>query len=145
MYLNIFGGSGLLHLLAGHPRVVAVFGLAATVMMLTSPLGPGGHGAAARYAAAIDASIPPSSTAAVLQDANRSAERLMSASPEMIEHIVLQTLRQCGAQCGDVPASDILHDPVLLRKVIVLYEVNRRTAGRDGQFDASDVRTGGTR
>jgi hypothetical protein len=145
MYLNTFGGSGLLHLLAGHPRVVAVFGIGATVMMLTSPLGPGGHGAATRYAAAIDASIPSSSTAAVLLDANRSADRLLSASPEIIEHIVLQTLRQCGAQCGDVPAIDILHDPVLLRKVVVLYEVNRRAAGRDGQFDARDIRLGGTR
>jgi hypothetical protein len=30
MYAPTFGGSGLLHLLVAHPRVVAIFGVAAT-------------------------------------------------------------------------------------------------------------------
>ena len=41
MYLPTFGGSGLLHLLAAHPRVVAILGVAATVGALMAPHAPG--------------------------------------------------------------------------------------------------------
>ena len=54
MYFNVFGGSALLHLLAGHPRIVAAFGIAGTVAILVSPLGPGKHPGSEAYAQAID-------------------------------------------------------------------------------------------
>src|SRR5215204_1187243 len=41
MYVPTFGGSGLLHLLAAHPRVVAIFGVAMTVGALNAPHAPG--------------------------------------------------------------------------------------------------------
>lgn len=141
MYLNTFGGSGLLHLLAGHPRLIAVFGLAATVAMLASPLGPYAHGATARYAAALDASIPPGSTTAILEEANRSAAQRLT-SPEQVNRIVVDTLRLCGAPCADVPAAEVLKDPVLRRKVVVLYEANLRAVA---QIDAAAARADGTR
>jgi len=57
MYFNMFGGSALLHLLAGHPRVIAAFGIAATVTMLVTPLGPGKQVGSEGYASAVDRTI----------------------------------------------------------------------------------------
>jgi len=54
MYLNSFGGSGLLHILAGHPRLVAGFGLVGAVALLASPVGPGTYRGTAKYATSIE-------------------------------------------------------------------------------------------
>ena len=37
MYINVFGGSALLHLLLGYPRLIVVLGLAGTVAATSTP------------------------------------------------------------------------------------------------------------
>ena len=131
MYLNTFGGSGLLHILAAHPRVVAVLGIVGTVSMLVSPNGPGAYRGTARYAQALDASISELGTAAVMHDATLATDRLLTASPEAVSGIVAETLQVCGPQCDDVTTAQILSDPGLLRKVVLLNQVNQRVMARN--------------
>jgi len=130
VYLNSFGGSGLLHLLAGHPRVVAAFGIVGTVALLVSPLGPGVQGGSARYAEALDRSVSPGISATLIADAQESADAQLSESPEVLDGVVGQTLHLCGPQCGAVTPAIVLKDPVLLRKVLLLHEVNLRATGQ---------------
>lgn len=132
MYLNTFGGSGLLHILAAHPRVVAVLGIVGTVSMLVSPNGPGAYRGTARYAQALDASIAPRITDSVMQEATRDTDRLLASSPEALAGIVAQTLQVCGPQCDDVTPAQILANPALLRKVVLLHQLNQQVAARNG-------------
>ena len=59
MYIQMFGGSALLHLLAAHPKVVALFGIAATATMLMTPLGPGGYIGSGGHLDRIEAAVRP--------------------------------------------------------------------------------------
>ena len=74
MYLSAFGGSGLLHLLAAHPRVAAVFGIAATVSMLASPLGSGRFAGTADHLEKIERSVNDTGLAPVARQARAERE-----------------------------------------------------------------------
>lgn len=128
MYFQTFGGSALLHLLAAHPRVVALFGIAATVGMLISPNGPGRHIGTAGHLARIEAAVRPQ--AAVTEARQSAAERAAADMMERREHgeiaaAIAHTLAVCGAGCTDISTSRIASDELLLRHVLVLYELDK--------------------
>ena len=111
-----FGGSSLLHLLARHPKVVAVFGLAGTIAMLThAAFGPQIVGGTTGYAQALEGAI-----------ANRGAGVVLVSSPSTSAPaetlaIVTETLQVCGKACGDLTPAAVMQDPVLLRDVLVIH------------------------
>lgn len=127
MYLNTYGGSALLHLLAAHPRVVALFGLAATASLLIAPHGPGRQVGTAGHIERIEAAIRPQS--AITEErqaaAEQAAERLIAAGADReISAIVGETLRRCGPGCTDISTERIVSDEELLYRVIVLHELD---------------------
>jgi hypothetical protein len=134
MYTQMFGGSALLHLLAAHPRVVALFGIAATAAALISPLGPGRYAGTESHLERIEAAVRPQAelTEARAAAAERAAARLLaSQNAEEIAAAVTNTLERCGAGCTDISTDRIVSDPSLLRRVLVLHEldVQARAAG----------------
>jgi hypothetical protein len=140
MYFNTFGGSALLHLLAGHPRVVAAFGIAATVAMLVSPLGPGKHPGSEAYAQAIDHRIPSSAglDAATVAEARAAAEQLSHMSKDVVHEAVQNTLASCGGGCAELTPAIVERDPKLLRDALLLYQIDviRRLRAAGGhEFD----------
>ena len=131
MYLSAFGGSGLLHLLAAHPRVAAVFGIAATVSMLASPLGSGRFAGTADHLEKIERSMSDTGLATVARQAR--AEREASAllergNQEAIDAAVASVLRSCGSGCTDLSTATIARDPELLRGVLILHELDEAVA-----------------
>lgn len=123
-----FGGSSLLHLMASHPRVVALFGVAALVgTLLQSPLGTpdviGNVGyfkqldQVARQQNAIDPEI-------VIQ-ARKAAHVLAQLPNSRLNEIVVSTLRECGAACVGVQTSAVLKDRELLADVLLLHALNQ--------------------
>jgi hypothetical protein len=128
MYFQTFGGSALLHLLAAHPRVVALFGIAATVGLLVSPNGPGRHIGTAAHLARIDAAVRPQ--AEVTEARQAAAERAAAGIIERQERAeisaaIAYTLKACGAGCTDISTSRIVSDALLLQRVLVLYELDK--------------------
>jgi hypothetical protein len=137
MYFHIFGSSGLLHLLAGHPKVVAFIGIAGTVALLVSPHGPGRQVGAGRYLDQIDSAVGARAgyTADMEAEAHREALRMIEENqPGEIEDAIRYTLRQCGAGCVDVTTRAVLTDRALLERVLVLHELDRgQQAGATGR------------
>jgi hypothetical protein len=140
MYLQVLGGSALLHLLAAHPRVVAVFGLGLTAAMLAGPLGPGRHVGTAGHLTRIEAAIRPQLeiTEAREAAARQSAARILARKePGEIPAIVAETLRRCGSGCTDISTERITSDAVLLRDVLVLHELDEAVrASRENRVTA---------
>jgi hypothetical protein len=129
MYFPIFAGSALLHLIAAHPRIVALFGIAGTVSLLLSPHGPGNYRGTAAYLERLDAQIVE--TAPIASDYRTRAERAAAAlidngQPEEIESAVERALQACGSGCTDLSTPLIMGDKELLRRVIVLADLDRR-------------------
>lgn len=120
MYLNSFGGSGLLHILAGHPRLVAGFGLVGAVALLASPVGPGTYRGTARYASAIERTIHDRASEQTVANAERQAAGELNDSREQLEPIVRRTIAACGAPCGDITTDSVFGDRALLKQVLVL-------------------------
>lgn len=120
MYLNMFGGSGLLHILAGHPRLVAAFGLAGAVGLLASPVGPGTYRGTATYASAIERVVHDRATNFVLASAEQQAAAEVNGTRETLDPIVRRTIAECGAPCGDVTVDAVFGDRALLEQVLVL-------------------------
>ena len=136
MYLPTFGGSGLLHLLAAHPRVVAIFGVAATVGALMAPHAPGRLVGTADHIARIESAIRPQ--IAVAEERQTTAEleavRLLERNDrKQIEHDVQRMLRLCGAGCTDISTNRVIGDRALLLEVLMLSELDKlaRTPGAD--------------
>jgi hypothetical protein len=127
MYLNTFGGSALLHLLMGYPRLILVFGVAGTVAMTATPHGPGRYAGTGAYMAQLDAAYKPRlADAAAEQQARMGAtDMLERANAEEIQTAVAHTLEQCGPGCTDLATSIVIHDPALLRRVLVLYQLDQ--------------------
>lgn len=134
MYFQTFGGSALLHLLLGHPRLVALFGIAATVALTSAPHGPGRYQGTGDYLDRIEASMINS-----LETTTENQERAVRATSEMLEHerkeqieaAVDYTLRQCGPSCTDLTTPVVIDDPDLLEGVLILYQLDRfSTASR---------------
>lgn len=128
MYLHTFGGSALLHLLAAHPKVVGAFGIAAVVAMLIAPHGPGRYVGTATHLSRLEEALAdprPASQSRQLA-AERAAARMMEAGGSgEIARAVEHTLRRCGSGCTDLSTARVTGDPVLLRRVLVLYELDR--------------------
>jgi hypothetical protein len=127
MYLNTFGGSALLHLLMGYPRLILVFGIAATVGMTATPHGPGRYAGTGAYMAQLEAAYKPRlADAAAEQQARTGAiDMLERANAEEIQAAVEHTLEQCGPGCTDLATSIVIHEPALLRRVLVLYHLDQ--------------------
>ena len=128
MYLQTFGGSAILHLIAAHPRVVALFGIAATVATLTGAVGPVRHAGTARHLEQLDAAVRIDDPVALSRWSE--AEAVASAMLERrddpaIAEAVAYTLRRCGTGCTDLTTRAIVEDPVLLRRVLVLYQLDK--------------------
>ena len=130
MYLNTFGGSGLLHILAGHPRLVAGFGLVGAVVLLASPVGPGTYRGTAKYAAAIERTIQDRGSGGVVSNAERQAAAELNDSRDQLEPIVRRTIAACGAACGDVTVDGVFGDRVLLKDILVLDAIDTQLARR---------------
>ena len=129
MYFPIFAGSALLHLIAAHPRIVALFGIAGTVSLLFSPHGPGNYRGTAAYLERLDAQIVE--TAPIASEYRARAERAADAMiengrPEEIEVVVARALRACGSGCTDLSTPLVMSDKQLLKRVIVLSDLDRR-------------------
>ena len=128
MYFHTFGGSALLHVLAAHPRVVALFGIVATVGLLISPNGPGRDLGTSSHLVRIEAAV--SSQIAVTDARQIAAERAAAGMIERGERgeitaAIAHTLDLCGAGCTDISTARIVSDAILLRRVLVLYELDK--------------------
>ncbi len=139
MYLNTYGGSALLHLLIGYPRLILVFGLAGTVAMTTAPQGPGRYIGTGSYMAQLDAAFKPrlADAAAHQQARDRAADMLERRDGAEISRAVAHTLQQCGPGCTDLATPVVIEDPELLRQVLLLYQLDQastraRTAASAG-------------
>jgi hypothetical protein len=131
VYLTTIGGSGLLHLLAAYPRVIGALGLTATVAILLSPVGPGRQIGTASALARLDRTI--ADRAAVAPSARDHAA---AAVAEMLERkndaeimaAVNGVLQRCGAGCTDLTSAAVVGDPILLRQVLVLRQLDEAAA-----------------
>ena len=133
MYFNMFGGSALLHLLAGHPRVVAAFGIAGTIAMLLSPLGPGKHAGSEAYIQALDRAI---SSRAALDDAaliqaRRAAEQMSQMPKGVVHEAVRQALSACGGHCAELTPAIVENDPKLLADALLIYQLDNAEGLRE--------------
>ena len=127
MYLNTYGGSALLHLLIGYPRLILVFGLAGTVAMTTAPQGPGRYVGTGSYMAQLDAAFKPrlADAAAQQQARDRAVAMLERLDDAEISQAVAHTLQQCGPGCTDLATPIVIEDPELLRQVLLLYQLDQ--------------------
>ena len=128
MYINVFGGSALLHLLLGYPRLILVLGIAGTVAATNTPHGPGRVAGTGQYLAALDAEIGQRATNS--DTAERTARQsvtnmLESYDPVAIEKTVAETLDACGDRCTDLSTPIVIGDTELLRRVLTLHELDR--------------------
>jgi hypothetical protein len=129
MYFPIFVGSALLHLLAAHPRIVALFGIAGTVSLLVAPHGPGNYRGTAAYLERLEIQI--GETAPIASEYRTRAEGAADAMiengrPEEIESAVVRALRACGSGCTDLSTPLVMGDQELLRRVLVIADLDRR-------------------
>jgi hypothetical protein len=139
MYLNTYGGSALLHLLIGYPRLVLLFGLASTVAMTMAPHGPGRYAGTGGYMAQLDAAFKPrlADAAAEQQARTGATDMLERGNAGEIQAAVEHTLEQCGPGCTDLATAIVIRDPALLRKVLVLYQLDQAaTQNRAGAAHA---------
>jgi len=130
MYVPTLGGSGLLHLLAAHPRVVAIFGVAATVGALMAPHAPGRLVGTAGHIERIESAFSPR-VAALGEERQTAAEqeavRLLEQNDhQQIEVAVRQFLHTCGAACTDISTDRVVGDRALLVRVLMLGELDKQ-------------------
>jgi hypothetical protein len=126
MYLHTFGGSALLHLLMGYPRLILTFGIAGIIGMTATPHGPGRYGGTGAYMAQLDASKASLAEAAAEQQARQAATDMLERfEPNEIAAAVEHTLRRCGPGCTDLATPIVIDDPDLLRRVLVLYQLDQ--------------------
>jgi len=130
MYLNTFGGSALLHLLIGYPRLILMFGIAGTVAMTATPHGPGRYAGTGAYMAQLDAAVKPRLIdAATEQQARlRATDMLERFEGTEIRAAVAHMLEQCGSGCTDLATPIVIDQPELLRHVLVLYQLDQAAA-----------------
>jgi hypothetical protein len=127
MYLHTLGGSALLHLLIGYPRLILLFGIAGIVTMTGTPHGPGRYAGTGAYLAHLDAAYQPRlAEAGAEQQARQAATDMLERFEDSeilaaIEH----TLQQCGPGCTDLATPIVIDDPALLRRVLLLYQLDQ--------------------
>lgn len=128
MYINVFGGSALLHLLIGYPRLILVLGIAGTVAATNTPHGPGRYVGTGQYLATLDAAIGERATNSdtAEQTARQAVTNMLEAyDPIAIEKTVAETLDACGDGCTDLSTPIVIRDVELLRRVLTLHELDR--------------------
>jgi hypothetical protein len=147
MYINVFGGSALLHLLLGYPRLIVVLGLAGTVAATSTPHGPGRFVGTGQYLAALDNQLGQRATDSdsIEQSARQSVTNMLEDyDPIAIEKTVAETLRACGQGCTDLSTPIVIRDTELLRRVLTLHEIDRlSTASRDAKRSVAGGRAAG--
>ena len=143
MYLNTFGGSALLHLLIGYPRLILMFGIAGTVAMTATPHGPGRYAGTGAYMAQLDAAIKPRLIdAATEQQARlRGTDMLERFEGTEIRAAVAHMLEQCGSGCTDLATPIVIDQPELLRHVLVLYQLDQAAAEARAATPATNTNT----
>ena len=140
MYLNTLGGSSLLHLLVGYPRLILLFGLAGIVTMTGTPHGPGRYAGTGAYLAQLDAFKPRLAEAAAEQRARQAATDMLERFDDsQILAAVEQTLQQCGPGCTDLATPIVIDDPALLRRVLVLYQLDQEATRARAAAPGSDA------
>jgi hypothetical protein len=132
VYFGFFGGSALLHLLAAHPKVVAVFGIATTVGLLITPLGPQAYLGAGQQIDRLEQKVwsIADEDPRVVEEAPATARRMASRPSAELEPIVRSVLRQCGSSCADLTPAIVIGDDALLHSALVVAEVNRHASQR---------------
>ena len=140
MYLPsmLFGGSSFIHLLASHPRVVALFGMGALVStLLVSPLGTPNLPGTAGHLDKMDQLVRAHETETVetVAVAERAARRVaQQASPARLAEIVDTTMIRCGKACIGIDRSEVMSNSALLHDVLLLHSLEEarqaRIAGR---------------
>jgi len=142
MYLeSVVGGAALFHLLAAHPRVVALFGIAATVTILVAPEGTGRFVGSSAHLERVEAAIRPQAAVSGARQAaaeQRTTEMLERREVVEIASAVDYALQMCGAGCNDITTSSITSDAKLLRRVLVLYELDQLAREKPKRSDRSD-------
>lgn len=136
MQLPIFGGSALLHLIAAHPKVVALFGIAATVSLLMAPHAPGRFLGTDAHLRRIEAAVRPQANTSEARERvaeGAAFQMLARRNRAEIATAVRQTLSRCGPGCTDISTEDITADDVLLHRVLVLYFLDRQARGIGAQ------------
>jgi hypothetical protein len=133
MYFNMFGGSAFLHVLAAHPKVVAAFGIAATVAMLASPLGRSNYARSERYARQLDTVVAAYADVddATVETATRASDKLHTMPDAVIHQAVREMLAACGSHCAELTPMIVERQPKLLSKALFVHELNVLAAQRD--------------
>ena len=123
-----FGGSSLIHLLASHPRVVAVFGLGALVStLLQSPFGTPDVIGVAGYVKQLDQVTRQQQLVdpQVVLQARTTAGELAELPKNRLSAIVEETLRECGPACISVQTSAVLNNREMLADVLLLHTLTQ--------------------
>jgi hypothetical protein len=110
---------------------VLVLGIAGTVAATITPNGPGRQLGTAQYLARLDAAIGQNATnsEAVQSIARQRVTNMLEAyDPTQIENAVITTLRECGPGCTDLSTPIVIRDPELLRRVLILHELDKASA-----------------
>ena len=129
MYFNFVGGSALLHLLAAHPKVVAVFGIVATIGLLSTSTAPHNTLGLGRHARDVERSLARQGI--VDEEFVRAAGALSNASElsrAQVEAAVRYSLAQCGTGCSDLTPAVVMSDAKLLQKALFVAALDRRSA-----------------
>ena len=130
MYFGFLGGSALLHLLAAHPNLLATLGIAATISMLITSLGPQNYLGSGQQMNRIEQSLPAGQLAdAAVEELMASARRLATMPAAEVAPIVRQVLQQCGNSCATLTPAVVMNDAALLQSVLVVSELERRSSG----------------
>ena len=129
MYFHFLGGSALLHLLAAHPKIVAVFGIVATIGMLSTSTAPHTTLGLGRHARDVERSLTREGR--VDEEFVRAAGALSNASDlsrAQVEAAVRHFLAQCGTGCNDLTPAVVMGDAKLLQKALFVAALDRRSA-----------------
>ena len=135
MYPTAIGGSAILHVLAAYPRLIAVFGIAATVSMLTTPLGTGDYAGVRGYAAAVERRIAGQTAASIeaFEQAQARAEALARLPQRRVYDLVHETLQACGNRCVEEGGTPLSADPESLKAILLLHELDPELRALDSQ------------
>jgi len=141
MYLHTLGGSALLHLLFGYPRLVLLFGVAGIVAMTGTPHGPGRSAGTGAYLEQLDAAFQPRlAEAGAEQQARQAATDMLERfEPNEIRAAIEHTLQQCGPGCTDLATPIVITEPDMLRRVLVLYQLDQAATRARAAAPRSDA------
>lgn len=144
MYLTTVGGSMLLHILAGHPKLVAALGIVGAVAMLSSPLGPGAHLGTEGFATRLEHALLPTTSNARTPDVEKAVDRLIASHDSRVASMVASALNKCGSNCSDLGIQQVMQNSALEREVLVLYALDQISVDPQTSSPAPKVAEGGS-